>query len=255
MTQKVPRVKFIIAPLNETRNIIYRYLTEGYLQSWRDMIYREYPKLKEKLKNIMNNKIRKKVIYEFFEEPFKNKKPLLEKKTKDFQSEWNKINDDIMKALSEIVETDWPKKDKEFIARVTLNYICTCNIKKRIFDVFYKQSFQEMKETCIHEISHFIYYEKWKQIFPKTKEKEFEPPHLVWHLLEMVPGIILNDKKIQRIFKNKFESYEEYRKLKINGRPILSYIQKFYDKRKNFEDFLKKSYEFIQKHEKEIKII
>jgi hypothetical protein len=68
----------------------------------------------------------------------------------------------------------------------------------------------------------------------------------------MVPGIILNDKKIQKILKYKFPSYREYQNLTINGKPLLSYLQKFYDNRKDFEDFLKKSWKFVKKHEKEI---
>ena len=71
-----------------------------------------------------------------------------------------------------------------------------------------------MKSVAIHEILHFIYFEKWKKVFPKTQEKEFDAPHLVWQLSEMVPGIILNDKRVQNVFKYKFDSYKEYENFK-----------------------------------------
>ena len=71
----------------------------------------------------------------------------------------------------------------------------------------------------------------------------------------MVPGIILNDKRIQKVFKHKFDSYKEYGNFKLNGKPLLSYLQDFYDGRKDFADFLKKSWKFVKKHKKEINSI
>jgi len=256
MTKSIPKLKFIKAPLDETCNTIHRFLMKEHIFDWSEMIYKEYPELRTKLKDAKNAKAKKDIICEFFRIVSINKKNFLENKISSFQKEWNKINDDVMKALSEIVKLDWPNSDKEFTARVTLNYICICLIKKRVFDVYYKQDTLEMKETCIHEILHFIYSEKFMKVFPEAKINDLaNPPKLAWHLLEIVPEILLNDNRIQIVFKNKFESYKEYRNLKINGKPLLSYIQAFYDKRKNFEEFLKESYEFLKKHEKEIKSI
>lgn len=60
----------------------------------------------------------------------------------------------------------------------------------------------KMKAVSLHEILHFIYFEKWKQIFPQTNEKEFECPGLVWELSEMVPPIVLSDERMQKIFRH-----------------------------------------------------
>lgn len=252
--KEIPKVKFVIAPLDETCNLIYRFLNNEHIFDWSSMIYKEYPPLKERLKNVQNADERKAIVFKFFNEVSKRRSKYITSKMKIFQKEWDKINDDIMKALSDIIELGWPSKDKEIIARVTLNYICICLIKKRVFDVYYKQDIREMKETCIHEILHIIYSEKFMKVFPKTSIDDLSnPPKLAWHMLEIVPGVILNDKRIQIIFSNKFESYEEYRKVRIDKKPLMSYIQSFYDKRKSFEDFLVKSYAFIEKHESEIR--
>ena len=160
-----------------------------------------------------------------------------------------------MLVLSEIVEQKWPEKDGKIIARVSLNPICPRYIKQRTFDVFYRQNARRMKSVAIHELLHFIYFEKWKRIFPNAKEREFDAPYLVWKLSEMVPKVILNEKRIQEIFKYKFDSYREYENFKLNGKPLLSYLQDFYDDRKDFADFLKQSWEFVKKHEKEINSI
>jgi hypothetical protein len=110
-----------------------------------------------------------------------------------------------------------------------------------------------MKEACLHEIFHFIWFEKWKEVFPKYDKGEFEFPHLIWKLSEMVPLAVLSDIRIQKIFKHKPYAYSEWRSKQIDGKPLLKYLKDIYNQRKSFADFMRVSWEFVQKHEKEIK--
>jgi hypothetical protein len=64
--------------------------------------------------------------------------------------------------------------------------------------------------VALHEILHFIWFEKWKEIFPEHNKKEFESPHLAWKLSEMVPLAILSDSRIQNIFRHKPPVYNEW---------------------------------------------
>jgi len=256
MTQNIPKVEFVVAPINKTFSLIHHFLNPKKGDwDWSSFIYKCYPDLKKKLKNLKNKKKKKEIEHKFFKQIFEKDKELLNKKAKYFQKEWNKINDDIMLVLSKIVEQEWSDKDRKIFARISLNPICPRYIKQRTFDLFYKQKPKYMKSVAIHEILHFIYFEKWKKVFPKTNEKEFDAPHLVWQLSEMVPRIILNDKKIQKVFNYKFDSYKEYGNFKLDGKPLLSYLQEFYDNRKDFTDFLKNSWTFVKKYQKEINSI
>lgn len=250
----IPKVKFEVAPLEHYIKHVCHFLNPGRGDwDWSNIILKNYPKLKEKLRKIKAKKQRNKTTYNFFREMEKNKKLEFIKNKKKFKKEWGKINDKVMRTLSVIVETKWPKNSVEITCFLTLNPICPRDIKKRTFDLFYKSNIWKMKAISLHEILHFIYFEKWKQIFPKTKEREFEAPHLIWFLSEMVPPSIQKDRKIQKIFKHKPLVYKELEKCKINGKPLLKHIQEFYDKRKDFADFLKQSWKFVKKHEKEIK--
>jgi len=253
MKKVIPKVKFRIAELKEIIGLINYFLNpkkKGW--DWSNKILKKYPKLKEKLENIKNIEKRKKITHKFFADTQRKEKKELEKSMKEFQKEWNKINNKVMETLSKVVEIKWPKDIKIIAAKVSLNPICPRNIKKKTFDVYYKANTHRMKEIAIHEILHFIYFEKWKEIFPKTKEKYFDAPYMIWQLSEMVPPIILSDKKIQKVFKHKPLAYKEYEAMKIKNKSLLSYFQEFYNKKKNFKDFLKKSYSFVKKHEKTI---
>ncbi len=249
----LPKVKFKVAPFEHYINSINYFLSPK--KDW-DKSYKIlnlYPKLKKKLKGIVDKEKRTKITKEFFKELQEKDKKEFEIAKKHFQKEWNKINNKVMIALSEILEIKWPKNTMKIIAFVNPNPICPRNIKKRTYDIYYKSKI--MKDISLHEILHFIYFEKWKQVFPKTKEKEFDMPYLVWSLSEMVPAVILKDERIQKIFKHKPLVYQEYINFKIKNKPLLKHLQGFYNKRKNFEDFLKQSWRFVNKYKKEIKSI
>lgn len=256
MNKNIPKVQFRVASLEKTFPLIHSFLNPNKNEpNWSDAIYGHYPELKNKLQGIKNKKARRIAEYKYLESIFIKEKHKLEKSRESFQCQWDKINNEIMLALSEVIEQNWPEKDKRIIARVTLNPIYPRFPKERMFDIFYKQKAEYMKSVAIHEIFHFLYFEKWKDIFPKTKEREFDSPYLVWQLSEMAPGIVLNDPKIQKVFEYKFRSYKEYENLEINGRSIMSYLKNFYDDKKDFEDFLKKSWKFVKEYKKEINTI
>lgn len=251
----IPKVEFKVKPLERYLNVMYYFLNSKGSRNWSKGIFREYPTLKRKLEYIKNCDERNKITHEYFKKQEIIKKLELIKKRKQFQNSWDKINNKALRALSEVVEIKWPKKDKIITAYTTLNPICPRWIKQRTFDLFYKFNMKKMKAVSLHELLHFIYFEKWKEVFPKTNEKEFDGPYLVWELSEMVPPIILSDERIQKIIRHKPPAYKEYIRLKIKNKPLLNHLQKFYDNKRDFEDFIKKSWKFVKKYKKQIKSI
>ena len=252
----IPKVKFKVATPGHVIPFINSFLNPKEKDwDWSIHILKRYSQLEKQIKDIKNIKKRNEISKEFFENYIKNHKKEFEKKVVDFQEEWDRTNDLFMNALSDILEINWPSKNKIFIAYVSPNPICPRDILKRNFDVYIGQTLYEMKRTAFHEILHFLWFEKWKKIFPKTSEKHFDAPYLEWELSEMVPITILNDKTIQEIFSHKPSVYDEYNKAKIKGKPLLNYIKKFYNRKISIEDFMKKSWNFVNKYKKEIKEI
>jgi hypothetical protein len=252
----IPKVEFSVAPLDKTFPMIHYFLNPPKWDwDWSAAIYSNYPQLKPKLENISSKAMRRKIENAFFKDVLQKENNSLEKRRIYFQREWNKINDDVMLALSNVAEQEWPKEYTNIPAILSLNPIGQRDLKSRTIELHYKQNSKQMKHVAIHEVFHFIYFRKWKTVFPRSREEEFDFPHLTWKLSEIVPEIVLNDKRIQKVFKYHFVSYPEYEKAKFNGKPLLSYFQEFYDTRVDFEDFLKKSWTFVKKHEKEISAI
>jgi len=102
-------------------------------------------------------------------------------------------------------------------------------------------------EVIMHECCHFLYFEKWKMSYPKISHKKFESPYLEWHLSEIIAPIVLNDQRVNSLLRQKAFFYEEHEKIKINNKTAPEYFTELYNKNKNFEQFLNKSYKIIKK--------
>jgi len=106
----------------------------------------------------------------------------------------------------------------------------------------------------LHESCHFLYFEKWKQIFPKHWKKTFEAPCIEWHLSEIIAPILLNNLRMQKILKKKVEFYKEHERIKIKKVSAPQYFSGLYEEcrsnQRSFADFIRQSYAEIKKHEK-----
>ncbi len=253
MGKIIPRVRFSVGSIADTFFAFHYLLSSTERRGWSEVIYRAYPDLKTELEGIDDKKKRERIERNFLEVVFTAEGKVLQEKAKSTQAEWDKINDRILGALSEVVEQDWSNDDARISGRITVNPMGPRYLETRTFDVFYRRPTERIVYFAIHEILHFIYFEKWETIFPKTPKEEFEIPHLIWALSEMMPGVVLNDERIQKVFKYKFTSNPEFEALKLDGKPLMSHIKELYDDRRDFEDFLRKSFKFVKAHEKEIK--
>ncbi len=246
----IPKVKFTTASIDDILNVMMELInSDGIISAER--IFNKYPTLKERLSNL-KSKDKKEAVRKFFKKQEEKNKKVFETVREDFEKEWNKINDDIMIALEKVHEIKWSNKFNEFTARVNSNPICPRYLNKNTFDIYFAIHNDLMKRIIVHEISHFIFFEKWKQIFPEADAREFETPHLIWKFSEMVPYVILNDERIQEVFPHEPPVYDVWKKLEINNKPILKKLEEIYKKRKNFEDFIKNSWKFIQENKDKI---
>ena len=246
----IPKVKFRIESFDEAFETIILFLSPK--SGWHKKIFGQYPELEKKLDGKKTWEEVEIISKEFFRSFYEKNLKKIKERAQKYKSLWERNNDGFMLALEEVLEIKWPSKIKVFTCRIGISPVCPRYLDKNMFDVSAFFSDNEFNEVVCHELLHFLYFEKWKEIFPNYNRKNFESPHLVWHLSEIVPKIILNDKKIQKVIKLNPRVYDSYEKLVINNRPLLSWIQEIYDNKKDFADFLIRACNFVKKH-KEMK--
>ena len=249
----LPKVKFSHIPLSLEIDLIYGFLFQNEW-GWGKYIIKKHPKIKKvfSCKNKAEQiKFLKRYIVEFKK---KNKKVIAVSKAK-YQKKWQKVEKDFFLILSEIIQINWPKNRKVIKAMISINPICPRFLDNWSFSIFYNyKEISQVIEVIMHESCHFLYFEKWKKMYPKMHSKKFESPYIEWHLSEIVAPIVLNDYRIQKLLKQKAHFYEEHRKIKIKGKSAPQYFTELYRKNqeenKNFEKFLKDSYKIIKANKK-----
>ncbi len=243
-------------PLSKEVDWIHGFLFQN-KWGWGKYIIKKHPKIK-KVFSFKTETGQVKFLEDYIVKFKKENQKLIEKNKTKYQTEWQKIEKDFFIILSEIIQTDWPKNRKIIKAMVSVNPICPRFLNDWSFFIFYNyKKISHAMEVIMHESCHFLYFEKWKKLYPKMDSKKFESPHLEWHLSEILAPIILNDPRIQKLLKRKADFYEEHEKLKIGDRTVPKYFNDLYKKNsldKNFDELLKGSYKVIKKNKELFKI-
>lgn len=215
-----------------------------------DFVLKLFPELKNKITENMSDE----EIYIIIEQ---NIKPILEKiannsnDIKKYQQIWNQVNDNIMKDLEKKLNIKWPQNTK-IICRVGLLPVCPRDIEGRTFDINYGIDKDNLIATGIHELCHFLYFEKWKELYPNYKSEEFDTPHIAWYLSEAMIDPLINNKIFKKYTNDDLSSYSVFYKTYIDGKSIIAILREYTNKYP-LEKAIKKSYELFKKYETTIK--
>jgi hypothetical protein len=246
----MPKVKFTDIPLPKEIDWIHGFLFQN-KWGWGKYIIKKHPKIK-KIFSFKTEAEQVKFLRNYTIQFKKDNQKLIEKNKTEYQKVWNIIEKEFFITLSEIIQINWPQNRKTIKAMVSINPICPRFLNDWSFSIFYNyKKMSHAIEVIMHESCHFLYFEKWKKLYPEIDNKKFESPYLEWHLSEILAPIILNDSRIQKLLKRKADFYIEHKKLKIGNKTVPKYFNDLYKKNnmdKNFDEFLKESYKAIKKN-------
>ncbi len=224
-----PKVKFTDFPLSKEIDWIYGFLFQD-KWGWGKYIIKKHPEIKKVFyfkTEAERIEFLRRYIVKF---KIKNQK-LIETKKTIYQKEWQKIERDFFVALAEILQIDWPKNRKTIRAMISINPICHRFLNGWSFSIFYNyKKISHAMEVIMHESCHFLYFEKWKKLYPKMDSKKFESPHIEWHLSEIIAPIILNDFRIQKLLKQRAVFYPAHEKIKIGDKTAPKHLSDLYKK-------------------------
>lgn len=245
--QDLPKVTFEITPLKDYFSVLEKQIRPDY--HFYDSFQRNYPELIGSLKSSKNSS---QTIWDFFQEKEKEKSNDLALAKGRYNRAWEEISETFLSLISEKIETSWDPEFSEFTARITLNPICPRYLKYSTFDLFWKMSAEQAKVVILHELSHFLFFKKIKEIFPRVNEQEFEFPHLIWKLSEIVPGTLFSEKVLELNLPKERLYYPFLDKITLKGELMLEKIKDLYNKSKDFEEFVKSSLEYLKENEEEL---
>ena len=246
----IPPIKFSTSIDYDANNIYYFLIKGG--EKRRELIYKRIPYLKDKFNKGKNKREKIKIIKLLIAKIYKERR--FRNNLKIFEKEWGKIHQPLLMSLSELMKTNW-HGIKEIKAYLAANPICPRYLKTNEFSIWYDFPKDIAVGVIFHEITHFLYFKKWSQLFPQDSQKTYEPLHLNWLLSEILAVVVNNDERFKRYVLKPAKGYEKHLKIKVKYKNkkcnLVQYFQYLYNdyRKKNitFDDFLRASRQEIKK--------
>ncbi len=251
--EKLPKINFDLIDLDREVDLFYSFMKPDRFSSVFDKMYPE-------LRAIQNECVDKDECIRRYRNFLDNLQTInreeMQSAKEKIKVEWEKISDDFLKALSDHFDTEWPEGKPDIVGYVSNLPVFPRFLDEYAFCIGYRNTANVM-ETIGHEILHFLWFKKWKEVFPEIERKEYESPHLAWRLSEIMDPIILQcHPTIKELIKPKKWGYSSFESIKIGDLGMTEYFKKIYldsvaygDR---FDVTLKKLWEEAKSHEKEI---
>jgi len=249
----IPKCRFELLGLDREAELFYSFMKNN---RFSEIFDKAYPDLRLIQETCMdeNDCLRK---YQEFLENLRDSKAsaMLEFKEK-IEFAWGNINDEFLELLANHFETNWPEDKPEIVGCISNLPVFPRFLDDYQFCVSYKNVDSSI-EVIAHEILHFLWFKKWKEVFPTIERKEYECPHLVWRLSEIMDPIILQCyEPIGKLIKPKKWGYDSFEKIYIDGVSMTDFFKSIYlnglVKGTGFSVILESLWGAAQKYEKEL---
>lgn len=236
----MPKIIFRKMSLEENiNNIKWMYFSDDSALNFRTAVINYFPDLND-INDSLSIEEKNKKIEDLIIECYEYSEKKLIEEAKRYNEVWKKYNDAYFNVLSKYLNIDWPKDKEIVIANVGLIPIFPRYLDSFSFDL--SHGLEEMKiiEVAAHETLHFLWFEKWKQIYPDWTREEFDYPHIVWEYSEMVTAPILNSKEINKVLQIVEKSYDYF--YEIDG--LMAGLNNIYSSNKRIEEKMREGFEF-----------
>jgi len=187
-----------------------------------------------------------KIIYPILKKEYESSEVVIAEKLYEIKRYWRKEEEDILEILNSVF--DYTIKDeKDIIAEFSINAVCPRYLEKWSFDVNYRKSIEEIILACIHEIIHFIWFEKWSEVFPDSNKNEYNAPNTPWLLSEIAIDAILKETRLEKYCVDDKPAYSYFYDIMIEDKNMMEYFRELFVSN-NIQDFMIKGYKYVLKN-------
>lgn len=234
-------------------NRVLLFQTEETSSWWRDALYLFYPQLERKQIDRLNRTEQTECLRKLLSDVYRQLVPELKEKQAAYQAHWEENRREVEEALGDIFQMPLAKRFQNIQANITLNPICPRFLKERTFDLFYRNSPEGALGMSLHEVVHFLWFDRWKAIF-HDNPAEYEAPHLKWIFSEMAVKAILGTPRLAE--RNPYYPdscvYEYFYTMTVEKRLILETMEELFAEG-SIDRLMVEGYRYCREHEAEIR--
>lgn len=227
--------------------------TENTSGWWREALYSFYPQVDREWMGRLDGAGQAAYLREVLSDVYRQLMPELKVKQKAYQTYWEENRQAVVDALGDIFQMSLADRFQNVRANITLNPICPRFLAERTFDLFYRNSPRGALGMSLHEIVHFIWFDRWSVLF-QDDPAEYEAPHLKWLFSEMAVKAILGDSRLTE--RNPYYPdgcvYDYFYTMAVEKQPILETMEELFAEG-DIDQFMIKGYRYCREHEAEIR--
>ena len=212
-----------------------------------------FPELKEINKNASKEEIYQR-IEEVVTKTYKESNLKIKEEIKRYDTIWSIINNNYMISLSKYLNVGYLDK-KEIVAKVGLLPVFPRYLDELSFSVGINLDEDFIIETVAHEVLHFFWFKKFRELYPDIPRREYDSPYLAWIYSEIIVDPILNSPEIKDIIGVNSRAYDSFYELE-EGK-VINTLREIYKEDINIEEKIEKGYSYLKQYyeEKEKKVL
>ena len=238
---KYPKIVFKKMSLEENIEYIkWSYSIKNDLMSPNYYTLNYFPELENINEEELDDKIEQVVTIRYNEQIDK-----INSEVERYSKLWEPYNDRYCDALCKYLNASF-KEDLDTIeVHIGLMPVNHRNIEKCSFDFDINMSDEYFIGSCAHELCHFVWFNKWKELYPKISKEKFNSG-LVWQYSEMVVDPILNSKEIQEVINFKCRAYDNFYQMIDNDKYVMDNLRNIYNTDDTIENKIIDGYEYVK---------
>ena len=251
---KIPKIKFEVMSLEDNIEFIkWAYFEKEGVFSVQDFTIRLFPELSDIDKCFSKEEVYK-IISEVVTKKYNSNLELISSEVTKYNILWSNYNDKYFEELSKYLCVDWPDNLDIIIAKIGLMPVFPRYLDDFSFSIGVGVDDWKLLQVCAHETLHFLWFEKWKQMYPETSREEFDSPHIVWQYSEMVTDPILNNQPFSEMFEFIEHGYEEFYQMYDGDNLVMDDLRDIFSENIPLEEKIEKGYNYVKNYFEKEKI-
>ncbi len=220
---------------------------------WRESLCCFYPQVERERVEGLKGAAREAYLRDVLGAVYRSLAPELAEKREACQAHWEENRRAVEGALGDVFQTPLADRYQDIRAHITLNPVCPRFLAERSFDVFCRNSPRGALGMALHEVVHFLWFDRWSALF-RDDPAEYETPHLKWLLSEMAVKPILGEPRLAE--RNPYYPdgcvYAYFDTMTVEGRPILEVMEALYAA-EGVDGLMEEGFRYCREHEEEIR--
>lgn len=197
---------------------------------------------------------RKNLLKHTIEEIYNKQRNAIDKSINDMQKLLPTFEEDLISIFADVFNIKYDGNE-DYVIMAGISPMCPRFLEAKSFDICIFNTFKQINQTIVHEMIHFFWFEKLKELNFNLNATDKEYPNPIWLISEIVVDCIIKDTELKKYLANSHPAYNIFYSTEIGGENIINKFDKEFKNAKNIVEFIKFTENFLQKYKNELDLL